>query len=216
MQVFRFAAIICLLSTISFAQNVIDTRGKAYRDISGHLAQGNFTRAVPGLKALGGVFTITDQTNLTSGSHFDYELVVTNDSDAAVGVPQTLDWKEVDNGHASQNFVRATLWLTMECLNNYSNELDHIVLYGSEERPGTETMLNPGDSVRILGSGLMPLHPDMKCQSKGTATFLATLQVDAMRLRRKPKPAMPDAYSLEEGMIAVANGKKEYPITDAR
>lgn len=215
MQGFRYAAIICLLPTISFAQNMIDTRGKAYRDISGHLARGTGTRVVPGLKVLSGVFTIIDPANLTSGSHFDYELVVTNDSDAAVGVPQTLDWKEVDNGHASQNFARATLWLTLGCLNNYSTELDHFVLYGSEERPETETMLNPGDSVRILGSGLMPLHPDMRCQSKGAATFLATFQVDAMTLQRKPKPATPDAYSLEEGMLAVANGKKEYPIVDS-
>ena len=37
MQVFRLAGIICLLVTFSFAQTVIDARGKSYSEIYGHL-----------------------------------------------------------------------------------------------------------------------------------------------------------------------------------
>jgi hypothetical protein len=51
------------------------------------------------------------------------------------------------------------------------------LLYGSDERPETEIMLDPGEPVRILGSGLMPLHSNMDCQSKDTAMFHADFQV---------------------------------------
>jgi len=44
------------------------------------------------------------------------------------------------------------------------------VLYGSGEPPETEATLHIGDSARILGSGLMPLHPNLRCQSQATAT----------------------------------------------
>ena len=74
-------------------------------------------------------------------------------------------------------------------------------------------MLGPGESVRILGSGLMPLHWNMSCQSKGTPTFFANFQVNATTLQRKPEPTMPDAHSSEERLVVVANGHKEYPIT---
>jgi hypothetical protein len=112
--------------------------------------------------------------------------------------------------------VRATLSLSTGCLNDYSTELDHVVLYGSDERLETEIMLNPGDSVRILGSVSMLLHSNMRCRSQGTAKFLATFQISTVSLRRKPEAAIPDAYSADERMFAIANGKKEYPITDSR
>ena len=207
MQVFRLAAIICLLATLSFAQNVIDTRGKAYREISGHLARGNGIEVGRALKILSGLFTIADPTNLTPGSRFDYELLVTNDSDASIMIPQTLDWKEIDEAHARQSFVRADLFVNMGCLNNFSDELDHVVLYGSDQRPGTGITLNLGESARILGSGLIPLHPNMKCQSKGTATFLVSFQVNTMTLQRTPKPAMRDGYTVDEQLFAIANAK---------
>ena len=71
MQVSRLAAIICLLTTLSLAQNVIDTRDKAYREISGHQAQGGGSGG--DRKFLTGVLTITNLTNLTPGSRFDCE-----------------------------------------------------------------------------------------------------------------------------------------------
>ena len=94
-----------------------------------------------------------------------------------------------------------------------SGGLDYVVLYGSDERQGTEIMLRPGESVRILGSGLMPLHGSMICQSKGTATFFANFQVSAVSLQRKPQPLRPDAYDVDDRLMVVANGHKEYPIT---
>ena len=221
MQVPRLAAIICLLTTLSLAQNVIDTRDTAYREISGHLARSGGSAGDH--KYLKGVFTISDAANLTPGSRFDYELVVTNNQSVPIAIPQALDWKEIDQGRPSQNFVRATLSVHMGCLehepiglNDELGGLDYVVLYGSDERPETEIMLGPGESVRILGSGLMPLHRNMICQSKGTATFFANFQVSAMALQRKPEPAMPDAYWLDGRLGVVANGHKEYPIIDPR
>jgi hypothetical protein len=218
MQVFRLAAITLSLATLSLAQNVIDTRDKPYREISGHQARGGGGGGDQ--KYLRGVFTIPDPTNLTPGSRFDYELVVTNNQNVPIAIPQTLDWKEIDQGRVSQNFVRATLSVHMGCLEHDevgpdrgSGVMDNVVLYGSDERPGTEIMLGPGESVPILGSGLMPLHWSMSCQSKNTSTFFANFQVNATTLQRKPEPAMPDAYSSEERLVVVANGHKEYPVT---
>ena len=214
MTVFRHSALICLLAGLSLAQSEIDTRGKPYRELSHRLAGG--VTVARDQKVLSGKFTMADPARLEPGSHFDYELLVTNDSNASVVVPQTFDWKEIDNGQVSQNFVQANLWLNTGCLNNYSTELDHFVLYGSDDRPGTQLLLKPGDSVRILGSATMPLHSNLTCQSQGTAKFLATFQISAVALRRKPVAGIPEAYSADERMSAIANGKTEYLITGSR
>jgi hypothetical protein len=217
MQVFRLAGIICLLVTLSFAQKVIDARGKSYSEIYGHLLRYGGSRADPrdprGEKTLSGILTITDPRNLVAGSRFDYELVVTNDANESIVIPQTLDWNEIDDGHASQTFVRATLSMPMEC-SQILGELNHFALYGSDKRPETEVTLNPGESVRILGSALMPLPPTASCQSEDTATFGVDFEVYATTLKREP--AMPDAYGIDERKLAVANAKKKYLITNLR
>jgi hypothetical protein len=212
MQAFRLAAIICLLTTLSVAQNVIDTRDKSYSEISGYQGQVEPVGNPREQKILSGLVTITGPTNLTPGSYFDYELLVTNDSHASVVIPRSFDWKEIDNGQARQDFVRATLLVQLECLKYTSDELDHIVLYGLHEQPDTEVTLHVGESVRILGSGLIPLQPNLHCQSQPTATVRVNFEVYGLTLKREPEPVMPDAYSLDEQLLVVANGKKEYPI----
>jgi hypothetical protein len=47
MQVFRLAAILCLLPILSFVQNVIDTQGKSYSEMYGHLGRFGAIRAPP-------------------------------------------------------------------------------------------------------------------------------------------------------------------------
>lgn len=212
MQVIRLAATICLLATLCSAQNVIDTRDKSQSEIPGHQARVAFVGNARDQKILSGVATITGSTNLTPGSHFDYELLVTNDSNASVIIPQSFHWKEIDNGQASLSFVRATLLLQLQCLKYAADELDHVVLYGSHERPETEIVLHIGDSVRILGSGLMPLHPNLACQSQAMATVRVNFEVYGVTLKREPEPAIPDAYSMDEQLLVVANGRKDYPI----
>ena len=60
-------------------------------------------------KILSGILTITHPRNLVAGSRFHYQLLVTNDSNASVVIPKMLDWNEIDDGHATQNFWRANL-----------------------------------------------------------------------------------------------------------
>ncbi len=212
MQVFRLAAIICLLTTLSVAQNVIDARGKSYTEIARYQARVEFSGNPREQKILSGIVTITGSTNLTPGSPFDYELLVTNDSNASVVIPQSFDWKEIDDGQARQSFVRATLLVQAECLKYTDDVLDHVVLYGSPEKPETEVTLKIGDSVRILGSGLVPLHPNLRCQSQAAAMVRVNFEVYGMTLKREPEPAIPDAYSMDEQLLVVANGRKQYPI----
>ncbi len=212
MQVFRFAATICLFTTLSVAQNVIDTRGKSHTEIPGYQARVAFVGNPREQKILSGVVTITGSTNLTPGSPFDYELLVTNDSNVPVVIPQTFDWKEIDTGQASQTFVRATMLVQGECLKYTSDVLDQFVLYGSHEKPETEVTLKIGDSVRILGTGLVPVHPNLRCQSQAAAMVRVNFEVYGMTLKRKPEPAMPDAYSMDEQLLVVANGKREHSI----
>jgi hypothetical protein len=139
-------------------------------------------------------------------------LLVTNDSNASVVIPQTLDWKQIDNGQTRQSFVRATLLVQVECLKYTSDVLDQVVLYGSHEKPETEVTLKIGDSVRILGSGLVPLHPNLRCQSQAAAMVRVNFDVYGVTLKRDPEPSVPDAYSIDEQLLVVANGKKLYPI----
>ena len=213
MLMFRLVATISLLATFSFSQSVIDTRGKAFSQISGYPAHVHADGTARGQKVLSGVLTISDPTNLAPGNHFDYELLVTNDSNASVVIPQSFDWKEIDDGQASQNFVQANMLLQIGCLKTLAGDMDHIVFYGSDERPGTEITLNVGESVRILGSGVVPIHPDQGCQSQTMVTFHVDFHVDAIALTREPKSTKPDAYTMEQKVIVVANGRKEYPIT---
>lgn len=216
MQVFRLAAILCLLPTLSFAQNVIDTRGKSYSEIYGHLGRYEQTGNPRHQKILSGILTITDPRNLVAGSRFDYELRITNDSNASVVIPKIIDWYGIDDGHASQTFWRANLLMQMECLQYSSGKLDLIALYGSDQRPETEVILKPGESVRILGSGLMPLPPTVSCESEDGAMFRVFFDVFETTLRRNPEPALPDAYDMDERGAVVANAKRKYPITNPR
>lgn len=212
MHVFRLAAIVCLLTTLSVAQDVIDTRGKSDSEIPGYQARVEFSGNPREQKILSGIVTITGSTNLTPGSHFDYELLVTNDSNASVVIPQTLDWKEIDDRQTRQSFVRATLLVQVECLKYTSDVLDHVVLYGSHEKPETEVTLKIGDSVRILGSGLVPIHPNLRCQSQAAAMVRVNFEVYGVTLKRDPEPSVPDAYSIDEQLLVVANGKKLHSI----
>jgi hypothetical protein len=186
MQGLRLAAIICLLTTLSVAQNVIDTRGKSYTEIPGYQARVAFVGNPREQKILSGVVTITGSTSLTPGSPFDYELLVRNDSNVPVVIPQAFDWKEIDDGQEKQNFVRAILLVQVECLKYTSDVLDHVVLYGSREKPETEITMQIGDSVRILGSGSVPVHPNLRCQSQAAAMVRVNFEVYGITLKREP------------------------------
>jgi hypothetical protein len=216
MQIVRLAAIVCLLSTLSFPQTVIDARGKSNSEIYGHVGRAGSFGDPRHQKILSGILTITNSRNLVAGSRFDYELWVTNDSNASVVIPKTLDWNQVDDGHASQTFMRARLLMQMECLKYSSGELDLFVLYGSDQRPETEVLLKPGESVCILGSGLMPLPSNTGCQSEDSATFRIFFDVYETVLQRNPQPALPDAYDIDQRLAVVANAKRKYPITNPR
>ncbi len=105
MQVFRLAAILCLLPTLSFAQSVIDvidTRGRSFSEIYGHIERYEPTGNPRHQKIISGALKITDPRNLVAGSRFEYELLVTNDSNASVVIPKMIDWNENDNGHATK------------------------------------------------------------------------------------------------------------------
>ena len=86
------------------------------------------------------------------------------------------------------------------------------VLYGSHEKPETEITLKIGDSVRILGSGLVPVHPNLRCQSQAAAMVRVNFEVYGVKQKREPEPSMPDAYSIDEQLLVVANGKKLHSI----
>jgi hypothetical protein len=207
---------ICLLASLSSAQNVIgviDTRGKSYSEISGYQSRVTPTGNPREQKIISGVVTITGSTSLTPGSPFDYELLVTNDSNAPVVIPQSFDWKEIDNGQTRQHFVRANLLVQLECLKYTMDKLDLVVFYGSDERPETEVTLRVGESVRILGSGLVPTQPNLRCQSQPKATVRVFFEVEGITLNREAETTIPDAYSIDRQLLVVANGRKEYPIT---
>jgi hypothetical protein len=74
MQVFRLAGIIFLLTTFSFAQNVIDARGKSYSEINGYQGRYGTFGDPRHQKILSGILAITDARNLVAGSRFDYEI----------------------------------------------------------------------------------------------------------------------------------------------
>ena len=214
MNFFRIVVTVSLFAAIACAQNVtvINTRDKSRVEPAGHSVGGSGTGGSDSsdLKAR---FTVENQDQLAPGQRFDYELLITNNKRVPVVIPQSLDWSDVDMGGSSQKYLGASIAISVCCVGKQDGQLtDNIQLYGSDERPSTELTLMPGDSVRILGSAVLPLrytindHPIFKGTLKGHVSLTEAF------FHRTPTPQHPDAYRTEGRTLMSVTATEEYPI----
>jgi hypothetical protein len=214
MKYSRYALIACLFAAFATAQNVtlIHARGKPRTEPSGYLVKGG-SRYGPDKVNLQADFTIDNPDQLRPGSRFDFELTITNKDKGPVVIPQSSDWSDVDMASSSQKYLSASVGISVCCVGELEGDLtDLVVLYRSDERPSTELVLMPGDSLQILGSAMLPISMSINDHRIGKAVLRGRFALSSEAYRRTPMPQRLDGYTLEDHRLVLATASEEYPI----
>ncbi|MGC2111730.1 MAG: hypothetical protein WA655_19595 [Candidatus Korobacteraceae bacterium] len=213
-KVFRIVVtgtILLLLSTSpAFAQvATINTRGQQPTGPAVSITAGTGSSDGSTSKSLELKLKLPAFSNLIVGEPFDYELLITNKSDKAILLPQSLSWSNVDDGSESEQRYQE-LEASFAVLADDGDRgaiQGNLVLYGKETNPATMIVLKPGRSVRILGSAdFAPAwdHPP----APGTGMHLvAYLAVNSARLR--PRNGQSDTYRDDERQLYWAQSQSE-------
>src|SRR5271167_799141 len=151
---FSSAVALCAFSSLLVAQTetIIDGRDKG---LTQHAGASSWGAGVNRDTTLEAVFTIGDP-NLKPGSHVDYELVITNTGTKAIAIPRTLDWKAVDTGSFEQRYVNGSVILKLRTKEMETFIPSNLSLYSTDQKPSTTLVLAPGDSIRLLGTTVLP------------------------------------------------------------
>jgi len=164
--------------------------------------------------ALRAVFTIDNPTNLKRGNRFDYELVITNQGNKTLVIPQCLNWEDVESGSRDQRYIWATVGVKVSAKGDLESELDGgLTLYGTEERPSSELVLKSGESVRILGSEILPISMSINGKIIGEAKLAGVFYVGSGWLHRTPTPTIPDGYRDETRLLLSAVAEEQYLVS---
>ena len=216
--------LVCAFSSILLAQTetVIDTRGKElsqpqccnFVDFSGFGSHPN--------EALKAVFTVDDLSEVTATVPTDYEMVITNRGKDSVVIPRSLDWKDVDTGTSEQRFERAVVLFQLSAEGGSDTWLSKggVTLYSSDDRPSSQLVLGPGDSIRILGSTVLA-DPKMVGLKLGKATLSAQFCLTSVVwLRPDPAKDAPKKNGAEPGWqgrsLRCASVEQKYEVSLGR
>jgi hypothetical protein len=175
MTILRLAAFLALLHATLAAQveTVIDTRGREPSSLEDVVIGG---RSVGCVGADGGwtdastenvppeiqvTLSIADPPVLRANGHMDFEVVITNRTSQPFLIPQSLDAVDIaDRGNPLEFHQEAGINFFLERSGGHSTFFDaRVVLYGKESKPSTMLRLEPGDSMRILGTAPVYVAP---------------------------------------------------------
>lgn len=171
--VFSSALFLCGFSSPLPAQTqtTINARGEA-RTAPIHAQGGGWSASVD-RNTMQAVFTVNQQ-DLAAGRSVDYELLVTNTGSNAVKIPRTLEWKDVDSGGSDQRYTEGKVVFELSTKDRFTPMSPTLNLYSVGEKPSTQLDLEPGDSIRILGTMSLPamaFNPNWIGQATLTAHF---------------------------------------------
>jgi hypothetical protein len=205
--------LIALAGLSMFAQTVtdIDTRGKPGTGPAGHPLESSGGQGRIDTTTLKAVFMINDPNSLKPGNRFDYEMVITNQGKDTVSIPQTLNWEDVETGSDDQPYLWANVDIRVTAGNLEGSIADDFRLYGAEDKPSTEVVLRPGDSVRILGWVMLPLNMSINKKRIRKATLEGAFHLGTGWLHRTHTLEFPDAYRTEEVLLSSASASERYP-----
>jgi hypothetical protein len=160
------------------------------------------------------VLTVVNPSGLAPGDPFDFELLITNRGKKPIVLPQSLNWGDVDTGGKEWRYISADVTLQVAPDGGHQRAwLDlGLSFYGSDERPGTELVLNPGDRARILGSGRLPLSMNINGSPIRKGTLAARFSVSKVWLHPAPTKDVPDGYRAESRTVAAAETEPQYPV----
>jgi hypothetical protein len=208
------AFFLCVFSALLLAQTetVIDARDKE-RIQPAHAQSSGWSAGVNRDTTLEAVFTIADP-NLKPGSHVDYELAITNTGTKATAIPRTLDWKDVDTDSLDQRYVKGSVNLELRAKDATTFIPPTLILYSTDQKPSTALVLAPGDSIRLLGTTILPATA-FSPKGGGTATLLGHFCVSAVSVSVTPTGSRPRGISTSESGMWCANADQKYEVTFA-
>jgi len=135
--------------------------------------------------------------------------MVTNTGTKPVMVPRALEWSDVDSGGPEQNYKIAKVVFQLGTKQSFTNLTPMLNLYSVEPKPSTQLTLNPGDSVRILGTLSLPpaeSHPNWS----GAATLTAHFCVSSIRIASPAGPTHKN--SSENRMLWCVTARPTYDV----
>jgi len=205
------ALLFAALSTCAQTVIDIDTRSKPATGPTGHLLESS-CRLENDANALSAVFVIDDPSGLGAGERFDYELLITNRSSNPVVIPQALNWEDIQTGNG-EPYSWASVDIRVDAGDGLEASLPYsLKLYGSKDKAWSEVVLEPGASIRILGSDRLPVSMNINAKAVGRATLKGVFHLGTMRLYRTPSGEVSDAYRTESRWAFSAAAGEGYPM----
>jgi hypothetical protein len=111
----------------------------------------------------------------------DYDVVVTNTGSKSVTVPRTLDWGEIDSGASGQEYLIGQVVFELSTKDAFTPITPALNLYSVDGKPSSRLVLEPGDSVRILGTLRLPAN-GFSPKWRGTAALTAHFCISSVRI----------------------------------
>ncbi len=148
-----------LLAVLLLSEGAMSAQTETVIDGRGELAQNEGAGWSAGLNpdtTLVASFTVDNPTP-KPGSAVNYELRITNMGEKAVAFPRSLHRKLVENGSLEQQYFRANVTLELRTEKALTYITPTMNLYSTAEKPETSLLLRPGDSLRLIGTAIIPL-----------------------------------------------------------
>jgi len=157
-------------------------------------------------------FTI-DDPHPQPGHPFNYELLITNTGEKTITLPRALDWKVVDTNGLEQQYVKAGVSLELRTEKVVTYITPTLVLYSVPGKPETMLTLRPGDSLRILGTSVLPtgLGPEWA----GQKTLIGHLCLHSVSQTFRQTPIGRREGGSRQQMLWCANAVEQYQVNPA-
>jgi len=155
-------------------------------------------------------FTIDNPTP-KPGSKVNYELLILNKGGQAITLPRALNWEEVNNGSEDQRYIKASVTLELRTDKAFTYITPTLNLYSTQEKPGTTLILKPGDSLRLLGTTILPVTA-FSPQLAGRAKLIGHLCVrDVSKAFTESRPGR-RVSSNRQQILWCANADEKYGV----
>lgn len=158
-------------------------------------------------------FTIDDAT-VGAGQAVDYELLVTNTGEKTITLPRALNWKVIDNGDLEQQYVKASVTLELRSQSAVTYITPTLDLYSTADNVDTMLIFRPGDSLRILGTSVLPAKP-FGSEWAGRATLLGHLCVSTVSRTLKQSPSGRRVTHERQRMLWCTNADDRHEVNYA-
>jgi hypothetical protein len=156
-------------------------------------------------------FTIDNPTP-KPGSTLNYELLIVNKGGQAITLPRALNWEEVNNGSQDQRYRKAAITLELRTDKGFTYITPTLNLYSTQEKPGTTLILRPGDSLRLLGTTILPVTA-FSPQSAGRAKLIGHLCVRDVSKAFTPSPSgRTGNNNYRQQILWCANAEEKYEV----